>query len=118
MGPVLTGKKPLRPNSRNIEHGLELLDQSPFFHGDFGPVELLEGVDTRTRDVRDKLVLLFEVTTIHGLVGFLDLNSNGGLTSLADRDGLVIALDGCAVKTVELDIRQKKKKEKRKEKER
>lgn len=58
--------------------------------------------------MRDKLVLLFEVTTVHGLVGSLDLNSNGGLTSLADRDGLVIALDGCAVKTVALEIRQKK----------
>lgn len=87
-----------RLHSRNVEDGLELLDQSPLLHGNLGSVELLEGVDTGTRDVRDQLVLLLEVTAVHGLVRALDLDGNGGLSSLADWDGLVIALDGCTVK--------------------
>lgn len=63
--------------------------------------------------MRDKLILLFEVTTIHGLVRTLDLNSNGGLASLANWNSLVIALDGCAVKRLrqKSDKRGKKSRE-------
>lgn len=83
--------------SRNVEDGLELLDQSPLLHSDLSPVELLQGVDTGTRDVRVQLVSLLQLTTVHGLVGALNLDGNGGLALLADCDGLVVTLDGCPV---------------------
>jgi len=38
--------------SRNVENGLELLDYSPLLVRHLSAVELLEGVDTGTRDVR------------------------------------------------------------------
>lgn len=45
--------------SRNVESGLELLDKGPFFHGYIRAVELLQCVDTCTRDVRVQCVGLF-----------------------------------------------------------
>lgn len=82
-----------KTNSRNVEHGLELLDKCPFLHRDFGPVELLECVDTCTRDVRVQNVLLFKVTAVHGLVGSFDLHCHRGLTSLGDFDRLVVTFN-------------------------
>ena len=87
----------LRAKSRDVENGLESLDKSPFFHGDISTVELLQCVDTGTRDVRDQLILLLEMTSVHGLVGALDLDGDGRLTTLANGDGLVIALNGGTV---------------------
>lgn len=81
-------------NSRNLEHRFELLDESPFVHRDIGAEEFLQRVDTRARDVRVQHVRFFEVTAIQGLVVSFDLDSHGRLALLADRDGLVLALDG------------------------
>ena len=83
--------------SRNIEERLEPLDHGPFFVRDFGAVELLQSIDTGTGDLRVEKILLFELATIHGLVGTLDLDGNRGLTLLADRDGLVVTLNRCTV---------------------
>lgn len=63
-------------SSRDVENGLELLHQGPLFHRDFGPVELLEGIDTGTRDAREQLVLLLQVTAVQGLIATLNLDSN------------------------------------------
>lgn len=79
--------------SWDVKDRLKLLDETPLLHGDVGAVELLEGVDTGTRDVRVQGVLVFELTTVHGLVASLDLDGHGGLTPLADLDGLVITLN-------------------------
>lgn len=79
--------------SRNVENGLELLDQGPFLHGDFGSVEFLECVDTCTRDVRVQCVLLFKVTAVQRLVGSFDLDGDGGLTSLGDGHRLMVTFN-------------------------
>lgn len=80
--------------SRNLKHRLELLDQAPLFHRHLGPVKLLKSIDAGARDSRVKLVLLFDLAAVHGLIGTLDLDGYRGLASLADRDGLVVSLDG------------------------
>jgi hypothetical protein len=87
--------------SRNVEDGLELLDQTPLLHRDFGAVEFLEGVDTGTGDVRVQKVLLLEVTAVDGLVRSLDLNGDRGLALLADLDGFVVALNRCPVRMLD-----------------
>jgi len=45
-------KKKQATRSNNVENGLELLDECPLLHGDFGPVELLERVDGLAGDER------------------------------------------------------------------
>lgn len=79
--------------SRDFEGRLQSLDETPLLHADLGSVELLQSIDTGTRDVGVQNVLLFELTTIHRLVGTLDLDGDGGLTLLADGDGLVVTLN-------------------------
>jgi hypothetical protein len=79
--------------SRNVEHGLELLDKSPFLHRYVRTVELLEGVDTGTGDVRVEGVLLFQLAAVHRLVGPFDLDSDGRLALLANLDRLVVTLN-------------------------
>lgn len=80
-------------SSRNVEDGLQLLDQSPLFHRHLRSVELLQCVDTGTRDVRVQLVLFFQVAAVHGLVGALNFDGDRGLTLLANRDRLVLTFD-------------------------
>jgi hypothetical protein len=79
--------------SRDIENRLELLDKSPFIHGDIRPVELLEGVDACTRNLGVQCVRLFELTAVHGLIGAFDLDGDGGLASLDNVDRLVVTFD-------------------------
>jgi hypothetical protein len=55
--------------------------------------------------VRVQSVFLFQMAAVHGLVGTLNLDSDGGLALLADLDGLVITLNGCPVVGM-LDIDQ------------
>lgn len=94
-------------SSRNVENGLELLHQGPFFHRDVGPVELLQGVDTGTRDARVQVVLLFQVAAVQGLVGTLDLDGNGRLTLFTDRNGLVVTFNRGPAKPILDDDLQK-----------
>lgn len=80
--------------SRNLENRLQLLDQCPFVHRYIRPVELLQRVDARARNVRVQRVFLLQLTPVQRLVASLDLDGHGWLALLADRDGLVFALDG------------------------
>lgn len=84
---------PWTNESRNVKHGLELLDKSPFLHRYVGTVELLEGVDTGAGNVRVEGVLLFQLTAVHRLVGSFDLDGDGRLALLANLDRLVVTLN-------------------------
>ena len=81
----------------DIELLLELHNQLPFILADIIPVEFLQCVNALSRDGRVERVLLFQVATIHGLVGTLDLNRHGRLSLLAHSDGLVITFNRCAM---------------------
>lgn len=92
--------KVLRPKSRDVKDGLELLDKNPFILGDLVPVELLQRVDTLTGDFRHELILLFKVTAVHRLVVAFNLDGDGGLALLTHGNSLVIALNGSTVNKV------------------
>jgi hypothetical protein len=77
----------------HIEHALELDDQRPLLLRHIAPVELLQSIDTRSRDVGVEDVLLLQLATVTRLVGSINLDCDTGLTLLTDGDLLVISLD-------------------------
>lgn len=88
----------LSPALVNIEQRLELDDQLPLVVRHVLPVELLEGVDALSRYQAVERILLFELATVHGLVtAHLDLDGNGRLALLADRNLFVVSLNTRAV---------------------
>lgn len=79
----------------HVEDGLQLDQQLPLLVGDVAAVELLQGVDTGTRDLADEGVRLLEMTAVRWLVAaHLDLDGHRRLALFADLDLLVLALDG------------------------
>ena len=84
----------------HIEHILQLHNQLPLILTDIAPEVLLERIDTLSANSRVKDIVFFQVATVHGLVGALDLDGDGGLASLADLHGFVVALDGSTIKWV------------------
>ena len=86
-----------KTRSRNIKEHLEFLYEQPLFVAYIRPVVLLERIDTLPRNERVQHVLLLELASVHRLVAAFDLDSNGGLTLLAERDLFVISFDGGAV---------------------
>jgi hypothetical protein len=94
---TLSTLPPTARHLHDIEKLLELHNQLPLILTDIAPEELLECVDTLSRDGRVKNIVFFQVATVHGLVVAFDLDGDGGLAAFADLHGLVVALDGCAV---------------------
>jgi hypothetical protein len=88
----------LSPNHRllDIKYLLQLHHKLPFILSNIVTEELLESVDTLTANRRVQSVFLFEMATVHGLVGAFDLDGDGGLTLFADLNLFVVALDGGA----------------------
>lgn len=79
----------------DVEHGLELDDELPLVQRDVFAVELLETVDASPRDLAVQSVWLLQLPAVRRLVAaHLDLDGHRGLTLLADRDLLVLSLDG------------------------
>jgi hypothetical protein len=80
-----------------IEDGLQLDDQLPLVGRHLFPVEVLEAVDACAGNEAVEGVLFFEVTPVARLVApHLDLDGNRRLALLADRELLVLALNGCS----------------------
>ena len=80
--------------SRDIKQRLQLLDQRPLILAHIVSVKLLQRIDRGPRDHRVQHVFLLELSAVEWLVGAFDLDRYRGLAFLADRDGLVLALDG------------------------
>ena len=64
----------LYSSSVDVEHWLQLHEQMPLVSRHLVSVELLQGVDTLSRDEGVEHVFVFELTTVHGLVGSFDLD--------------------------------------------
>lgn len=84
----------------HIKHILQLHNQLPLILTDIAPEVLLERIDTLSANSRVQDIVFFQVATVHGLVGAFDLDGDGGLASLADLHGFVVALDGRAVERI------------------
>lgn len=82
-------------NLVDVEQRLELDDELPLVVRNLLPVELLQRVDTSSGDQAVERILLLELAAVRGLVAaHLDLDGYRRLALLADRDLLVVSLDG------------------------
>jgi hypothetical protein len=81
-------------NLNDIKHRLQILNQPPLIHTNIIPKELLERINTLPAECRVKRIALFQVPTVHGLVGAFNFDGDGGLALFADCDLFVVALDG------------------------
>lgn len=78
----------------NVKQGLQLNDQLPFVVGYIFTVELLQSVNTGSRNLAVEQIGLFQVSSVYGLVtSHLDLDGHRGLTLFADRNLLVVSLN-------------------------
>ena len=83
-----------KPTNLEVEQRLQLDNQLPVVVGHVLAVELLERVDTLTRDHTVELVVLLQLATVGGLgAAHLDLDGHRGLALFTHRDLLVLSLD-------------------------
>jgi hypothetical protein len=71
-----------------------LSNKIPLILGNLIPIKLLERINRSSTDMRIQHHFIFKLATIGRLIGTLNLDSYGGLSLFAQRDLLVLALDG------------------------
>lgn len=97
ISPPSTSPLPSFPQrSRDIEQGLQLLDERPLIITNISAIVFLERIDRLPRDERIQRVLFFQLPAVHRLVRAFDLDGHGRLALFADGNLFVVSFDGLA----------------------
>jgi hypothetical protein len=86
--------KKKKPPLRDIEQFLQIDNVLPFIILDFVAVELLQGVNTQSGDLRIQRVCLLKLPAVQRLIWPFKLDSDRGLSCFAIWNFLVITFDG------------------------